>query len=159
MVQEKINIVSKIDMFEFFSVFFSQPRRYQTLTDKAKMEHSWMLYQLLSVYYPVSIQKFQNIHNVHLMDVLHISLGRPNALRFPKTDKMPKKADDVLKGLDASMLRTLMEKNNIEYKSLLIVAERFPAFIKAQLKVIDKMYEGKIKKKVLKPKKTKSTTK
>lgn len=158
-----MDIINKIDLFPFMDAFFCDTITYNRLTDKAKMDHYFMMMRTLSIAMPAYVHKINKIQSVHVLDAMQKACG--NQQRKPqwvytssKGVKAEKEAKNPLKDYDESILVSWCQGNGFERKDLDTVihfgGEPILADIKAHYLNITAQEDPKKPKKV-----TKRTTK
>lgn len=144
-----IELIARIELFEFIRVFFADKKKYALLTSKAKTDHAWMLYRMLSIYYPKQVQEYQNIKTAEMIDFLHLQMYAGKLPWWIRTPKLNLKSDGLWK-LEKFSNKTKVafcKIKNVEYKSLEDVYCMFPDWVLDCLEETKAMLEQEFKKK------------
>lgn len=138
--------IEKLDLFEFINIFFTDKEQYARIQDKVKTQHAWMLYQFLAIYHPREICAVAEVVHPRLIDSLHLAFySGKRAPRWPSSKST--KTESIESGFDSIVIDAYCNANDIEYKSFVIMCERWPEFVKNGLIDIESQIKITIKRK------------
>lgn len=140
--------ISKIDLFPYYRAFFDSDGVWKNLTDKAKMDHAFMIIRALSAKFPDYMQELNKNHNVHLLDALHRAFskpsGKPPSFMYISAKKV--KEDNRLLKIDKQIIDDYLKINGIERKMFNFVFEEHTDQVLSELKALQKDSENSWKK-------------
>lgn len=139
--------IESIELFPFFRAFFCNDGVWETLTDKAKLQHAFMLNRYLSIKHAQYIQNFNKFHNVHVINALHEdfkSKGKSPGWMYTKTtDSTVTK--HKLSEYSSEIINMFCKGHDIEFKSLEFLCEIMPLEIYAELDEMKKQLAQTVK--------------
>lgn len=149
------NVITKIDFFDFMRAFFTDKVKYAKLTRNAKKPHIFMFRRMMAIQYPVQMNAISGVDDVRIMDALHKVFCTGVYPKWMYTsgsvDKQTKKKL-IHTEYTREVLDTFMEKREVEYKSVLLLEEFDPKFLKAELDTIQAELNPEMKKQTKKKK-------
>lgn len=142
-------MIDSIDLFPFFRAFFSIDDTWDTLTDRAKTMHNFMLLQFLSIKHPEYIQEFNKNTidlNVHVLNALHNAFKTPKypGWMFTKVDKISK-VDDTLSKYPVELINEFIKSHQLEEKSFTFLYETHKEEVLQELNIQLKSWNQTIK--------------
>jgi len=137
-------LISKIDLFDFINCFFTDSKKFERITDSAKLSNAFMLNRFLSIYFPKEIQALNTFHDVSVINALHKAMCKGSVPRwiYTKSDKIKKTKFDEY---SESLKLEFCQKHNIEYKNIKDFYTMFTTYFETSMKEIKKYQEQKYK--------------
>lgn len=143
---ERIEIISKIDFFDFLKMFFLKNSKWDLLTNKVKESHAFLLFRFLSIQYPREIQKLNGIYNPAVIDGLRMGFTGEKVPYWVYT-KSGKPSKSGFDGIDKKSVISYCDFYQIDLKTLQTYQEFFPDSFQSEIsKFIKDNSQGKFKK-------------
>lgn len=145
--------VEKIDLFSFYRAFFSTDGIWETLTDKAKMDHAFMLHRLLAIKHPEYMSAINTVRSIYVLNALHEefkSKGKQPGWAYTKSTKEETPIIESLKKYPDILINNFLNAHGLERKSFMFLLEYDSASVFKQLDNEMKVYNQSTTKKTKK---------
>lgn len=144
-MQTNLDKLDKVDFKTFNKAFFADKSLYNTLSNKAKEEHFFMLCRTISKIDPMYINKFQEHKHWSVVDLLHNKFYEGRIPSYVYISSKQGKSEKLLyENYSDDVIKYVMELTSYEFKSIVSMCKMMPHIAKPIFEDAKKVVKGKL---------------